>query len=683
MTLPEIILDFLRSLFSFDSAHPLLFTQFYFWAFFALVFAVFSLFHSKALLRNAYLFFVSLFFYYKTSGVFLLLLLFVVTYNFFAARWVHRARPRWKTFWVVLSVVVDLGILAYFKYAYFLADFVNELFGLSIEVHDVLGELGNILTGTQAFRVDAIILPVGISFFTFQAISYVVDVRRGKVAPLRNFLEFGFFLTFFPQLVAGPIVRAPEFFPQLRRPWNLSRRWFGIAVFWIMNGLVKKLVLADYLAVNLSDRVFENPLLYTGFENLSALFCYSLQVYADFSGYTDIATGVAMLMGFHLPQNFNSPYKAENAQQFWRRWHMSLSRWLRDYLYIPLGGNRNATAGTYIIIFAVAVIGSFLSGSWWVALAVAVLTALVLLYGWRRPDHRKFLRTQVNSMDTMLLGGLWHGASWNFMIWGGLNGLGQIIYKFWAQWTRPVQAAVICGVCALCYGFSRFTPAPVWNLFFVWTLILSMGTLVRLGYYLATRNNRFLHPSGVRNDKEAGVRNDKEAGVRNENSSVVSKNSVPFLPKNGAPVISKNSAPVIPSEAKESTFASAVANYWAVFQTFVFITFTRLFFRSGSNLDPALANEEAWNTAKDMVTQIGSAWDLSKVPAMAWQHRGVLLVFFIGMLIHWLPERWKRRYRLLFASLPLPFMAIAVVLIVFVVYQFITSDLQSFIYFQF
>ena len=626
MTVWDLIRENFQTLFSFDSAHPLLFTQFYFWGFFALVFAVFSLFHSKPLLRNAYLFFVSLFFYYKTSGVFLVLLLFVVTYNYFAARAIYRARPRWKTFWVVMSVVVDLGVLAYFKYAYFLADFLNDLFGLSIQVRDVLGELGNMVTGTNLFRVDAIILPVGISFFTFQAISYVVDVRRGKVEPLRNFLEFGFFLTFFPQLVAGPIVRAPEFFPQLHKPYNLSRRWFGIAVFWIMNGLVKKLVLADFLAVNLSDRVFGNPLLYTGFENLAALFCYSLQVYADFSGYTDIATGVAMLMGFHLPKNFNSPYKAENAQQFWRRWHMSLSRWLRDYLYIPLGGNRNATWGTYIIIIAVAVIGSFLSGSWWVAFAVAVVSLAILLYGWRRPDQRKFLRTQVNSMDTMLLGGLWHGASWNFMIWGGLNGLGQIVYKFWAQWTRPLQTAVICGVCALCYAFSRLTPAPVWNLFFVWTLVLVLGTLVRLGYWFFTRRSR---------------------------------------------------------QARESRAAAWIANAWAVFQTFVFITFTRLFFRSGSNLDPALANEQAWNTAKNMVRQIGSAWDLSIVPKVAWQHRAVLLVFLFGMLIHWLPERWKRRYRIRFATLPLALMAVAVVAIVFVVYQFITAGLQTFIYFQF
>ena len=316
MTLWDIIRDFFQSLLSFDQAHPLLFTQFYFWAFFALVFAVFSLFHSKVLLRNGYLFAVSLFFYYKTSGVFLALLLFVIVYNFFAAKWLHRLKSeRGRSAVTALSVIVDLGILAYFKYAYFLTDFVNNLLGLHLQVHDVLGEWLNMLVGAEVFRVDAIILPVGISFFTFQAVSYVVDVKRRKIAPVGNFLDFGFYLSFFPQLVAGPIVRAVEFVEQLHKPYNLSRRWFGIAVFWIMNGLLKKLILADYLAVNFCDRVFENPLLYSGFENLSALFCYSLQVYADFSGYTDIATGVAMLMGFYLPKNFDSPYKAVSPRR--------------------------------------------------------------------------------------------------------------------------------------------------------------------------------------------------------------------------------------------------------------------------------------------------------------------------------------------------------------------------------
>ncbi len=621
MNLWDIILDFLKSLLSFDQAHPLLFTQFYFWAFFALVFAGFSLIHSKPLLRNAYLFACSLFFYYKTSGVFLALLIFVIAYNYFAAKWLRRTKPRkGQSAIMALSIVIDLGVLAYFKYAYFLVDFVNNLFGLSIEVHDVLGEWLNMLTGASVFRVDAIILPVGISFFTFQAVSYIVDVKRRRIDPVENFLDFGFYLSFFPQLVAGPIVRASEFISQLHKPYNLSRRWFGIAIFWIMNGLLKKLILADYLAVNFCDRVFENPLMYSGFENLSALFCYSLQVYADFSGYTDIATGVALLMGFYLPKNFNSPYKALNTQQFWRRWHMTLSRWLRDYLYIPLGGNREAKPATFVIIGVIAVTGSFLSGSWWVALGVAILAAGIGVWAWKKPGDRKLITTNINSMNTMLLGGLWHGASWNFMIWGGLNGIGMVIYKIWTKRPMKVKLLIIGLVTLLCGVLSLTLHYPVWNMFFVWTLIILAGTLVK---WIV----RSCHP-----------------------------------------------------ERSEESWLSRA---WDIFQTFVFITFTRLFFRSGSNLDPALANEQAWNTAKNMVNQIGGTWDFSKVPAMAWEHRTVLMIFVLGMIIHWLPERFKRRYRLAFSRLPLFWMGVVVVAIVLFIYQFITADLQSFIYFQF
>ena len=461
--LREVSLQFLRDLFSFDQAHPLLFTQFYFWAFFAIVLAFLSFFKNKVLMRNAFLFFVSLFFYYKTSGLFLMLLGFTIVYNYFAGRLLpHCKKAFWKNVVVVTSVVVDLSLLCYYKYAYFITDVVNNLFGTSFVVKDWIATFGNSVVGSQAFSVDSIFLPVGISFFIFQAISYVVDVSRGVPAaedcrrafarigreaqrdggssaagteqpkpskhkygiePVRNFLDFGFYLSFFPQLVAGPIVRAKEFIPQLRKPFFLGRTQFGFAIFWILNGLAKKLILSDYLAVNFCDRVFENPLLYTGFENLTALFGYSLQVYADFSGYTDIATGVAMLMGFYLPKNFNSPYKAKNAGEFWKRWHISLSKWLQDYLYIPLGGNRNGTFGSYAIILGIAFLASALAGSWWVFGSVLVLTAIIAILITFKKSWRKELISDINRMDTMLLGGLWHGASWNFMIWGGLNGL--------------------------------------------------------------------------------------------------------------------------------------------------------------------------------------------------------------------------------------------------------------------
>ena len=614
------IAGFAQRLFGFDPNSPLLFTQFYFWAFFALVFAVFALIGRKRLaLRNAFLFFVSLFFYYKTSGLSVLILIFVTCSDFLIARRIAAAtRPGRRKAWLILSVCIDLLILCYFKYSYFFADFVHSLTGLELKVVNVFGMLGNVLAGTERFSVDSIVLPVGISFFTFQIISYTVDVYRGQVKPVDNILDFGFYVSFFPQLVAGPIVRANTFIPQLYKPYFLGRKQFGIAVFWIINGLAKKLILSDYIAVNFIDRVFENPQLFTGFENLAALFGYSPQVYADFSGYTDIAIGVAMLMGFYLPQNFNSPYKASNPQDFWRRWHMSLSTWLKNYLYIPLGGNRNATFGTYFWIILFAVIAAILSGSWVVSLVFVVLAATLGVVAHFNPERRKKILSNINRFITMLLGGMWHGASWNFIIWGGLNGIGLVVYQFWKEMRWGVRFGLVTAV-ALFLGVMHFTVgAPVWNLLFVWSLFVWTGTLVRFIY----------HCCGGKGCKQLGY-------------------------------------------------------VWGVIQTFTFITFTRLFFRSGSNLDPATANEVAWQTARRMVNQIGSAWNWAQIPEIVGTYWKVFALVIAGMVIHWLPARWKRWYRLNFAMLPLPVMALAVVAVVFVVYQFITADLQAFIYFQF
>ena len=620
LTFSEIALDFLKNLFSFDKAHPLLFTQFYFWAFFAIVFAFFCLLKNKCLLRNTYLFFVSLFFYYKTSGLFTLILIFITLYNFFAGKWLHGRKKNWsRNLVLAISVMVNLSTLFYFKYAYFLTDVLNDLTGLKFRVFDVFSWVGNQITGDNRFSVDAILLPVGISFYTFQAISYIMDVYRKRIKPVKNIFDFGFYVSFFPQLVAGPIVRANEFIPQLHKKYFLSRKQFGIAVFWIMNGLVKKIVLSDYIAINFIDRVFEQPLMYTGFENLMALFGYSLQVYADFSGYTDIAIGVAMLMGFYLPKNFNSPYKAKNPAEFWNRWHMSLSRWLKDYLYIPLGGNRNATFGSFCIIIMIAAIAVFLSGSLWVAVGVGALALILGFVAVFMPKKRRKITTEINRMDTMLLGGLWHGASWNFMIWGGLNGLGMVFYRFWQDWNIYVRTlfifVVTAGLKLLCY----YTPQPVFYVLCAWCLIILCGNIIRMIYNLLD-------------------------GKR-------------------------------PCQGLQDA--------WAIFQTFTFITFTRLFFRSGSNLDPAEANETAWNTAKNMVNQMGSHWDLNKIPSIVTHYYNVFILIVIGLIIHWLPENFKRRYRIWFATMPIPLMIVVCAVIVFVIYQFITADLQSFIYFQF
>ena len=615
------LFEYIKGIFAFDPNSPLLFTHFQFWAFFAIVFALFSLLQSKTLLRNAYLFFVSLLFYYKTSGLFVGLLLLVTVSDFFIAQGIYHFRDRslvMKRLLLCLSVIIDLGILCYFKYAYFFADVVNQLFGTSFEVTNIAAEWANGIVGSNFFSVDRIILPVGISFYTFQVISYTADVYKGLVKPVRNILDFGFYVSFFPQLVAGPIVKASDFIPQLYRRYSLSRMQFGIAVFWILNGLAKKIILSDYLAVNFIDRVFNNPQFFGGFENLSALFLYSLQVYADFSGYTDIAIGLSLLMGFHLPLNFNSPYKAQNAGNFWKRWHISLSRWLQTYLYIPLGGNRNISFGTSFWISTITLIALILSGNIYVALTVLALAIAVIFTAWRYPEKRKHIYANLNSMITMLLGGLWHGASMNFMIWGGLNGVGMVIFKFWRDMSLLCRALVPTLLSFGLYALKVYAFLPLWNLLLVFMIFIAASAWIRYVYNI-----------------------------------LGCKNPLTWLNRG-----------------------------WSILVTFTFITFTRLFFRSGSNLDPAIANETAWGIAKDMINSIGTQWNVNVLDVIS-AYRSVFILFVLGMIVHWLPTRFKRRYRICFAKMPLPLMAIVTVIIIFVCYRFVTAEMQPFIYFQF
>lgn len=363
------------SLFVYNPDKPVLFTGLYFWGFFAVLLLFYSLVYKKNHIRNLYLFALSLFFYYKSGGYFFSLLIISTLSDFFLAKKIHKASTKTnkKTF-LVLSIIINLGMLAYFKYTYFLVDAINQLFGTNYLVLNILSEITNTLFKSN-MDTTSILLPVGISFFTFQTISYSVDVYRGRIKPVDSITDFGFYVSFFPQLVAGPILRAGEFIPQLYQKFSLTKQEFWHATFLIISGLVKKIMISDYISVNFVDRVFDAPIKYTGIENLMAVYGYSIQIYCDFSGYTDIAIGLALILGFRLPINFNSPYKAYSLTDFWRRWHISLSQWLKDYLYIPLGGNRKGK-----------------------------------------------LRTYVNLLITMLLGGLWHGASLKFIIWGGIHG---------------------------------------------------------------------------------------------------------------------------------------------------------------------------------------------------------------------------------------------------------------------
>jgi D-alanyl-lipoteichoic acid acyltransferase DltB (MBOAT superfamily) len=587
------------------------------------VFAGLALVGNKILLRNAFLMFCGLFFYFKTSTFFVFILIFAIVFNFFFAKLIINQNSTTKRrIFLIINLIINILVLCYFKYSYFFIDVINNIFKTDLKVIDIFTQIGNVLAGKERFDVSKIVLPIGISFFTFQNISYIIEVFRKKVEPITNILNYGFFVSFFPSLMSGPIIRANEFIPQIYKPYFLSKKQFGIAVFWILNGLTKKIVLSDFIAVNFVDRVFENPTMFSGFENLMGLFCYSLQIYADFSGYTDIATGVAMLMGFYLPINFKSPYKATNAGQFWKCWHISLSKWLQKYLYIPLGGNRNDTFGTYCVIVTIACVATLLSSSIWVGGTIVAATAVVFLRIKFQKGQKKKIITNLNMMNTMLLGGLWHGASWNFIIWGGLNGVGMLIYKYWKD--KPIKDKTLILLCVtfiLGVLLWRFQ-SPIMRIGLVWLAVLLGGTSIRF---------------------------------------IFSKTNTIY----------------------SSAISNHLSNGWAVFQTFVFITFTRLFFRSGSNLNPDDANLHAWNTAKNMVNQIGGQWDFRLIPQMLYEYRNIFILFVLGMIIHWLPEHFKRRYRLWFASMPMWLMALGCVFVIFVLYQFITADLQRFIYFQF
>ncbi len=288
---------------------------------------------------------------------------------------IHRQEDhRRRKLLLVVALVGNLGALAYFKYYDFFLSSAT----------DVLTKLGL----DAAPSIVTVTLPIGISFYTFMAISYLVDVYRRDIAPT-TFMKFTVYLSFFPHLIAGPIVRASELVPQLSTPRNPRRVDTGRAFMLILAGLFMKVVIANELATAIVDRVFGAPQQQSSLEVLVGIYGYAVQIFADFFGYTSIAIGLALLLGFQFPQNFDNPYTATSIQDFWRRWHMTLSRWLRDYLYIPLGGSRGSRLDTYR-----------------------------------------------NLMVTMLLGGLWHGAAWTFVIWGGIHGLGLA----WERWRRDRRA---------------------------------------------------------------------------------------------------------------------------------------------------------------------------------------------------------------------------------------------------
>ncbi len=405
--------------FGYDPNAKLLFTSGLFVYLFVLCMLVYWGLREKTIPRLIWVSLFSLYFYYKCAGIFWILHVVIVVVDFHLARWIESAASRGrKKGLLVLSLVLNLGILVAFKYTNYFASLYVELIGGTFSPWDI-------------------VLPVGVSFFTFQSLSYTLDVYRGELKALDSMLDYAFFVTFFPQMVAGPIVRAADFLPQIRKPLWVSREDFNRGVFLICSGLFKKAVIADYIGVNFVDRVFEAPEKYTGLENLVGVYGYAIQIYGDFSGYSDMAIGIALLMGFTFNINFDSPYQSLSITEFWRRWHISLSTWLRDYLYIPLGGNRSWSIGTWLIpglfmaiSFAVALNQGFSGQGWWIMLLWVLLVGIFVLPSLLLSDYRN-LGTSLNLFTTMLLGGLWHGASNQFLIWGLLHGTALSVERWW------------------------------------------------------------------------------------------------------------------------------------------------------------------------------------------------------------------------------------------------------------
>jgi D-alanyl-lipoteichoic acid acyltransferase DltB (MBOAT superfamily) len=374
--------ELLAQLVRFDAKQPLLFTggQFLFW--FSVFYPCLLLLRRTGTARLGLIALFSCFFFYKCSGVLLGALLLTASADFLIAqRIAESTSPRGRRAWLWLSIALSGGTLVYFKYANLL-----------------LGGVSGLLAGH--FEPLDLVAPAGISFYTFETVSYVVDVYRGRLQPTRRFLEYLAYLAYFPHLMAGPIIRAEQLLPALRATPELSRERLGSGLFLILSGLFKKAVVADYLA-RFSDTVFSGGTGLSGFELLLGVYGYAFQIYCDFAGYSEMALGLGRLTGVELPVNFRAPYAATSITEFWRRWHITLSTWLRDYIYIPLGGNR------------------------------------------RGP-----LRTTLNLIVTMLFGGLWHGASLSFVLWGLLHGAALCVEKALARplerWRALPAGRVLC-----------------------------------------------------------------------------------------------------------------------------------------------------------------------------------------------------------------------------------------------
>lgn len=443
----------------------LTFSKLDFWLFFLVVMIFFSILHKNKVVRSIYLILISLFFYYKSSGLSVFILIFTLLSNYKIGLYIANAeRVKVKKIFLTIGVVLNILVLSYFKYAYFFTNSFNELFHTKYEVFNLFAYFQNGFSTTGSHSIfERILLPAGVSFFTFSSTAYLIDVYRKTVPPVKNLFTYSFFISFFPHLILGPIVRAKDFIPQIDRPYYLDKDGFGWAIFQILKGMFKKLILADYVAVHFIDKIIDSPDAYPGFVGYFAMIGYSVQIYGDFAGYTDMATGIAKLMGFDLKMNFNRPYKSLNNAEFWRRWHVSLGSWWKDYLYIPLGGNRSggfATVFTFTIIF----IFLFFITRWYALFFVySALLSLYFIIQLAFPNYKNTIYRDMNLLITMVIGGLWHNPNQNFVIWGALNGIGLVFYNHWKK-ISPYENSnhVIVRIWKILSTFFFFTTTRIW-----------------------------------------------------------------------------------------------------------------------------------------------------------------------------------------------------------------------------
>lgn len=512
---------------TYDPKNPMIFSSGLFLFLFLGVSFVYAMLQKATTARILFITAFSYYFYYKSSGLYFGLLALVTVTDFIIGYYINNVKgleekaqkdkdkqyyKKMSKWLVALSIVIDLGLLGYFKYT----NFFGSLF---------CSATSWIPDFTLVWKDLDIFLPVGVSFFTFQSLSYTIDIYRGRIKPLNSLLDYAFYVSFFPQLVAGPIVRASDFIPQIRRNLVVTNEMLGSGMFFIIAGLFKKAVISDYISVNFVERVFDLPTLYSGMENLLAVYGYTLQIYCDFSGYSDMAIGIALLLGFEFPMNFDAPYKSKSITEFWRRWHISLSSWLKDYLYISLGGNRK---------------GKF--------------------------------RQYVNLVLTMLLGGLWHGASLTFILWGGIHGLFLCLDKMWHSLVPALSPLTYLG---------KNAKTPNWA---VKLLLFPITGLI--------------------------------------------------------------------------TFHIASA-CWVLFRA------------------------SSLKTAGDIFGQIFTSMDVNILFQWIESYYGVAALMILGYALHFTPKEWSKSTRKAMGYLPLPLQALIFIVVIWIVIQVKSSEVQPFIYFQF